>query len=72
MALDVYLVVFHHFDGRALKRLEIFYVVTITAVTFIPALVFLFIHTSAKGPIYDGSAIVSAIRERTQNREEWV
>lgn len=63
MALDVYLVVFHHFDGRALKRLEIFYAVTITVLTFIPALVFLFIHTSARGPVYDGSAIVSVIPE---------
>lgn len=58
MALDVYLAVFHHFDGRALQKLEIMYVVAITVLTFIPALVFLFIRTPARGPIY-GGAIVS-------------
>lgn len=62
MALDVYLVVFYHFDGRALKSLEIPYVVAITTLTFIPALVFLFIRTSARGSIY-GSAIVSTVRK---------
>lgn len=62
MALDVYLVVFHYFDVRALKRLEIPYATVITTLTFVPALVFLFIRTPARGPVY-GSAIVSPRRE---------
>ncbi|KAJ5105337.1 hypothetical protein NUU61_002684 [Penicillium alfredii] len=49
MALDTYLVVFHHFDAESLRKLEIKYVGIITGLTFIPALVFLFIHTSDRG-----------------------
>lgn len=58
MALDTYLVVFYHFDAHTLHGLEIKYIGAITTVTFIPALVFLFINTPEKGPIY-GDEIVS-------------
>jgi hypothetical protein len=57
MALDTYLVVFYHFDAHSLHKLELKYLGGITAVTFIPALVFLFIHSPEKGPIY-GSEII--------------
>lgn len=60
MAVDVYLATFHHFESRALQKLEIPYIATITVITFIPALVLLFIRTTAKGPIY-GSAVVSIL-----------
>lgn len=58
MALDTYLVVFHHFDAHTLHELETKYIGAITTLTFIPALVFLFIHTPERGSIY-GNEIVS-------------
>lgn len=58
MALDTYLVVIHHFESHYLHRLEPLYIAMITGVTFIPALVFLFIRSPEKGPIY-GSETVS-------------
>lgn len=58
MALDVYLVTFHRFDGRELRKLEIKYTVAFTVLTFIPAFVFLFIRSPTRGPMY-GSVIVS-------------
>jgi hypothetical protein len=58
MAMDTYLVVFYHFDAHSLHKLEIKYIGAITTLTFIPALVFLFIQTPEKGPIY-GSETVS-------------
>lgn len=60
MALDTYLVVFHHFDVHSLHQLEVKYVGIISSLTFIPALVFLFIRTPERGPIY-GSETVSCI-----------
>lgn len=59
MAVDVFLVVFRRYEAESLKRLERKYAAIITVVTFIPALVFLFIRTEAKGPIY-GSVTVRA------------
>lgn len=58
MALDTYLVVFHHFDAHSLQKLEKTYLGVITTLSFIPALVFLFIHTPEKGSLY-GSEKVS-------------
>lgn len=58
MAMDTYLVVFYHFDAHSLHKLEIKYIGAITTLTFIPALVFLFVQTPEKGPIY-GSETVS-------------
>lgn len=60
MALDVYLVTFHQFDGRELQKLEMTYAVLFTVLTFIPAFVFLFIRSPTRGSIY-GSVIVSII-----------
>jgi hypothetical protein len=57
MALDTYLVVFHRFDTHSLHKLEKYYLSIITIVTFIPALVFLFIRTPAKGPIYGSEKV---------------
>lgn len=58
MAIDTYLVVFHHFDAHYLHKLEFKYIGGITILTLIPALVFLFIRTPARGPVY-GSETVS-------------
>ncbi|KAL3709034.1 hypothetical protein TMatcc_002823 [Talaromyces marneffei ATCC 18224] len=52
MALDVYLVVYRRFEAEALRRLEIYYITSITCIVAIPAVVFLFIHTPEKGPMY--------------------
>ncbi|KAJ5580252.1 uncharacterized protein N7459_006237 [Penicillium hispanicum] len=61
MALDTYLVVFYHFDIHSLHKLEIKYIGVITALTFIPALVFLFIQTAEKGHIYGSETIWCSI-----------
>ncbi|OAA41697.1 GPCR, family 2-like protein [Metarhizium rileyi] len=52
MAINVFLIVFRRYDGESLKRLEWKYMVVITALTFIPAFAFLFIHSEEKGPLY--------------------
>ncbi|KAL2840527.1 hypothetical protein BJY01DRAFT_20337 [Aspergillus pseudoustus] len=54
MTWDVVLVVYYHYEPERLRRLEKKYLVVITTLTFVPALVFLFIKTSDKGPIYGG------------------
>ncbi|KAL2859179.1 hypothetical protein BJX68DRAFT_261627 [Aspergillus pseudodeflectus] len=56
MTWDVVLVVFYHYEPERLRRLEKKYLVVITTLTFIPALVFLFVRDSDKGPIY-GSVV---------------
>ncbi|KAJ6084567.1 hypothetical protein N7486_011367 [Penicillium sp. IBT 16267x] len=61
MALDTYLVVFHHFDAHYLQKLEPKYIGGITALTFIPALVFLFIRSDEKGPVYGSETIWCSI-----------
>lgn len=71
MALDAYLVVFHHFDAPSLQRLEPKYVAVITVLTFIPAFTFLFIRTAAKGPIY-GNSIVGVIRKLNRSRKRLI
>lgn len=58
MAVDVYLVVYHRFEAEALRKLELYYITIITCIVAIPAIVFLFIHTPEKGPMY-GSVTVS-------------
>ncbi|KAI2727161.1 hypothetical protein CBS147309_3503 [Penicillium roqueforti] len=57
MALDTYLVVFYHFDTLSLRKLEVKYISVITALSFIPAFVFLFIRGHEKGPIYGDETI---------------
>jgi hypothetical protein len=66
MALDTYLVVFHHFDTQSLRRLEIKYIGVITTLSFIPAFVFLFIPGHYKGPIY-GDETVSSLNRLDQH-----
>jgi hypothetical protein len=66
MAYDVFLIVFYGYDAEDLRRLEAKFVVIITTVAFIPALVFLFIHTAAKGPMY-GSETVSIFLHMSLN-----
>ena len=57
MAIDVYLIVFHRYDARSLKRLEWKYIVIVTTITFTPAFTFLFVRRGDGGLIY-GSATV--------------
>lgn len=61
MAFDVFLVVFRRYEAESLKILERKYAAVITLVTFVPAVVFLFIHTEEKGSIY-GSVTVRALK----------
>ncbi|EAQ87411.1 hypothetical protein CHGG_04030 [Chaetomium globosum CBS 148.51] len=60
MAVNVYLIVYRSYDIESLRRLEWKYMVGITTVTFIPALVLLFIHTDENGPIYGAPSPLTA------------
>ncbi|CAK7230557.1 hypothetical protein SBRCBS47491_007624 [Sporothrix bragantina] len=66
MAIDVFLIVFYQYDANALRKLEIKYIGIITGVTFIPAFVFLFVHTADKGHMYGSVTLWCAISP------EWV
>ena len=57
MAVNVFLIVYRRYDTAMLRRLERKYMIGITIFTFIPALVFLFIRSDDKGPMY-GSVTV--------------
>jgi len=59
MAIDVFLIVFYKYDNEALHKLEKWYISIITTLVFIPALIFLFIHTEERGPMF-ASVTVSA------------
>ncbi|KAJ5621917.1 hypothetical protein N7528_005149 [Penicillium herquei] len=61
MAIDTYLVVFHHYDAHSLKKIEYKYISSITIITFIPAIVFLCIRSSSKGPVYGNETIWCSI-----------
>ncbi|KAH8697076.1 hypothetical protein BGW36DRAFT_416662 [Talaromyces proteolyticus] len=61
MAYDVFLIVFYHYDAEDLRRLEFKFITIITALVFIPALIFLFIRTPAKGPMYGSETIWCSI-----------
>jgi hypothetical protein len=63
MAYDVFLIVFYRYDAEDLKRLEIKFITIITPLVFVPALVFLFISTPEKGPMY-GSETVGGFLSR--------
>jgi len=63
MAINVYLIVFRRYDAESLRRLEWKYFAGIVVFTFIPALVFLFINTEEKGPMY-GSVTVCSLSKR--------
>jgi hypothetical protein len=58
MAIDVFLIVFYKYDTEDLHKLEIKYIAIITALVFIPAASFLFVHTKERGPMF-GSVTVS-------------
>ncbi|KJR83065.1 cAMP receptor (Car4) [Sporothrix schenckii 1099-18] len=64
MAIDVFLIVYYQYDANALRRLEIKYIGAITAITFTPAFVFLFIHTAEKGHMYGSVTAPSRSGER--------
>ena len=66
MAMDTYLVVFYHFDAHSLHKLEIKYIGAITTLTFLPALIFLFIHTPEKGPIYGSETVSTFLQDDTE------
>ncbi|KAL1896859.1 hypothetical protein Sste5346_004493 [Sporothrix stenoceras] len=61
MAIDVFLIVFYQYDANALRRLEIKYIGGITALTFVPAFVFLFVKTADKGHMYGSVTLWCAI-----------
>ncbi|KAL5044359.1 hypothetical protein BDW71DRAFT_199046 [Aspergillus fruticulosus] len=53
MSCDVVLVVFWHYEPEALRRLEKKYLAVITTLIFIPALVFFFVRSGEKEPLYE-------------------
>ncbi|KAE8358074.1 hypothetical protein BDV27DRAFT_169784 [Aspergillus caelatus] len=57
MACNVYLTMFHKYDASQLKRLEWRYFIFCYGIPFLPAVVFLFIKSEARGKIY-GSAVL--------------
>lgn len=59
MACNVYLTFFHKYNSEQLRQLEWKYVLFCYGLPFIPAFVYFFIETEARGKVY-GSAIVSA------------
>jgi hypothetical protein len=61
MAINVFLIVFYKYEAADLRKLEIKYVGVITAVTFIPAVTFLFIRSPERGPMY-ASVTVSGLQ----------
>ncbi|AEO66238.1 c670c875-9af0-48e7-b653-0dedd7dacae5 [Thermothielavioides terrestris] len=61
MAINVYCIVFRNYDVESLRSLEWKYVIGITTVTFIPALVLLFIHSDENGPMYGSVTMWCAI-----------
>lgn len=60
MAINVFLIVYRRYDTETLRRLEWKYITVITTSTFIPALVFLFIRTDDKGPMYGSVTVCGA------------
>jgi hypothetical protein len=66
MAIDVFLIVFRRYDHANLRKLEVKYLAAITTVTFIPSLVFLFIRTPEKGPMYGSVTVSDGIRVETR------
>jgi hypothetical protein len=68
MAIDVYLVVYRRYEAEALRKLEIYYIIIITSIVAIPAVVFLFIHTPNKGPMYGSVTVSSTVLTQTYMR----
>ncbi|KAJ9207912.1 hypothetical protein DTO164E3_198 [Paecilomyces variotii] len=57
MALNVYLTFFHKFDSSQLRKLEWKYFVACYGIPFVPAFIYCFVDTPAKGKIY-GEAVL--------------
>jgi hypothetical protein len=57
MAINVYLVFFRHYTVDQLRALDVHYLLACYGLSFIPALVFLFIDTAGQGKVY-GPAII--------------
>lgn len=64
MALDVFLIVYYQYDANALRKLELKYISGITAITFIPAFVFIFVQTPDKGHMYGSVTVSSGLSSR--------
>jgi hypothetical protein len=58
MALGVFLVVFHKYETKHLRKLERWYLGGITGLVLIPAVAFLFVHTGERGPMYGSQTVV--------------
>ncbi|KAJ5381077.1 uncharacterized protein N7496_003505 [Penicillium cataractarum] len=57
MACNVYLTFFHKYNSDQLRQLEWKYIIGCYGLPFIPAFIYFFIHTPARGRVY-GSAIL--------------
>lgn len=57
MAVNVYLVFFKGYTVDQLRSLDLAYILICYGLSFIPALVFIFINTNARGPVY-GPAVI--------------
>jgi hypothetical protein len=58
MACNVYLTFFYKYNSEQLRRLECKYLIFCYGLPFIPAFVYFFVKTKARGKVY-GSAVVS-------------
>jgi hypothetical protein len=57
MAINVYLTFFCKYDASHLRKLEINYVLFAYGLNLIPAVVYLFVKTESRGPIYGSSTV---------------
>ena len=52
MALNIWLTFYYKYNTKRIRNLELYYLVACYGVPFVPALVFVFIETQAKGRLY--------------------
>lgn len=57
MAINVYLTLFHKYNSQRLRALEWIYLVFCYGLTFVVALVYLFIQTSRMGKMYGDATV---------------
>lgn len=57
MAFNVYLTFFHRFTANQLRAQEWKYLIICYGIPFIPAIVFAFTQTEARGKIYGGAVV---------------
>lgn len=57
MAINVYLVFFRGYTVRQLRSLDFMYLLACYGLSFVPAVIFLWVSTPERGPIY-GSAVI--------------